>query len=39
MERLDLVQLFAGADKFNGLAGDGLDGQGGAAAGVAVELA
>ena len=38
MERLDLVELFAGADKFDGLAGHGLDGKRRAASCVAVEL-
>ena len=38
MERLDHVELFAGADELDGLAGDGLDGERSAAAGVAVEL-
>ena len=38
MERLDLIKLFAGADKFDGLAGHGLDGKRRAASCVAVEL-
>ena len=38
MEGLDLVELFAGADEFDGLAGHGLDGKGRAASGVAVKL-
>ncbi len=38
MERLDHVELFACADELDGLAGHGLDGQRGAAAGIAVEL-
>ena len=38
MERLDLVELFAGADEFDGLAGHGLDGKRRAASCVAVEL-
>ena len=38
MERLDLVELFAGADELDGLAGHGLDGQRRAASCVAVEL-
>ena len=38
MEDLDVLQLLAGADELDRLTGDGLDGQGRAAAGVAVEL-
>ena len=38
MEHLNLVQLLTGADELDGLAGDGLDGEGCAAAGVAVQL-
>ena len=38
MEGLDLVELLAGADELDRLAGDGLDRQGRAASGVAVEL-
>ena len=38
MERLDHIQLFAGAHEFDGLAGGGLDGEGRAAPGVAVQL-
>ncbi len=38
VEFFDGVELFADADVFDGLAGDGLDGEGGAAAGVRVEL-
>ena len=38
VEFLELVELFADADELDGLAGDGLDAQGSAAAGVAVEL-
>ena len=38
MERLNLIKLFAGADKFDGLAGHGLDGKRRAASCVAVEL-
>ena len=38
MEGLDLVELFAGADELDGLAGHGLDGERRAASGVAVEL-
>ena len=38
VERLDHIELFAGADELDGLAGDGLDGQRSAAAGIAVEL-
>ena len=38
MERLEFVQLFAGAHELDGLAGDGLHAQRRAAARVAVEL-
>ena len=38
MENLEVVELFAGARKFDRLAGDRLDGERRAAAGVAVEL-
>ena len=38
VEHLDLIQLFAHAHKFDGLAGDCADGQGRAPSGVAVQL-
>ena len=38
VEGLDHVQLFAGTHELDGLAGDGPDGQGSTAAGVAVQL-
>ena len=38
MEGLNHIQLFAGTYKFDGLAGGGLDGEGCAAAGVAVQF-
>jgi hypothetical protein len=38
MEGLEGVGLFAGADELDGLAGDVADGEGRAAAGVAVHL-